>query len=318
MNILVVMPVQPQHVRLLRESAPDAEFLFASPEQVSRDQAEWADVIIGNLKPSLLKESKRLRLMQLNSAGTDGYIGALPEGAALTNASGAYGLAISEHMLGMMLMLLKHLHQYRDNQKHNLWKDMGNVSSVEGTRVLVVGLGDIGGDFARKAHALGAYTIGIRRTLSDKPDYLDELHQLDQLDNLLPDADVVALSLPGTPQTQNLFSKERIARMKRGAILLNVGRGSAVDTEALCDAVLEGRLGGAGLDVTQPEPLPADHRMWGIENILITPHISGNYHLQQTHDRIVQIAAENIRRLIKGEEFINIVDFSTGYRKRQG
>ena len=135
------------------------------------------------------------------------------------------------------------------------------------------------------------------------------------MDSLLPRADVVAVTLPGTQATSGLLSRERIARMKEGAVLLNVGRGTIVDTEALCDALESGRLGGAGVDVTDPEPLPPEHRLWRLPTAVVTPHVSGFYHLKETHERIVDIMVENLKRFQAGEPLKNQVDFSTGYRK---
>ena len=135
------------------------------------------------------------------------------------------------------------------------------------------------------------------------------------VDEYLPQADCVAITLPGTTATKGMFDAERMAKMKDGAILLNVGRGMIVDTDALCAALENGKLAGAGVDVTDPEPLPADHPLWKMENAVITPHISGGYHLQETHDRIVRIMAENLKRFLAGEPLRNVVDFSTGYRK---
>lgn len=157
--------------------------------------------------------------------------------------------------------------------------------------------------------------IGVRRTGTDKPGFVDELIHTDKLDEYLPQADCVAITLPGTTATKGMFDAERMAKMKDGAILLNVGRGMIVDTDALCAALENGKLAGAGVDVTDPEPLPADHPLWKMENAVITPHISGGYHLQETHDRIVRIMAENLKRFLAGEPLRNVVDFSTGYRK---
>ena len=213
-----------------------------------------------------------------------------------------------------LLSIYKKLYLYRDNQNNNLWKDEGEVKSIYGCTALIIGLGDIGGEFAKRIKALGGYTIGVRRSDTNKPEYLDELYLMDKIDELLPRADVVALSLPGTKETYKLFSKERIYKMKKDAVLLNVGRGTAIDTEALCDALEEGRLLGAALDVTAPEPLPKNHRIWNIKNAIITPHISGDYHLKETHERIARIAIHNFECYIKGKELRNVVDFSTGYR----
>lgn len=337
-HILVTIPVEARHAQLLREAAPACEFRFHSAgempkgvpgsdalpfrdlvqeDRLTPEDADWAHIILGNLPPHYLHGSENLRWMQTNSAGVEPYLqpGVLAAGTQLTNATGAYGLAISEHMLGMLLELFKKLELYRDAQQEGQWASQGTVRSVYGSTVLVLGMGDIGGEFGMRCKALGAKVIGVRRKNAEKPEYADEVHLIEDLDALLPRADVVAVTLPGTEATRGLISRERIARMKDGAVLLNVGRGYIVDTEALCGALESGKLSGAGLDVTEPEPLPPDHRLWRIPTAVVTPHISGFYHLKETHERIVGIFAENLKRFFAGLPLKNQVDFSTGYRK---
>ncbi len=333
-NILVTVPVsQKQRESLEREGAdvryrlgealpsgrggalPFPDLLPA--ELVTEEDIAWADAILGNVQPELLMRAKNLQWLQTSSAGVEPYIkpGVLPEGAALTNATGAYGLAISEHMLGTLLMIYKKLELYRDAQLREDWGSKGEVRTLLGSTVLIMGMGDIGGSFGRLCKAMGAYVIGLRRKDGSKPDYADEVHLTHELDELLPRADVVAVTLPGTPETRGMLGRERIGRMKPGAVVLNVGRGYIIDTDALCDALESGHLGGAGLDVTEPEPLPKGHRLWGLPTAVITPHVSGGYHLKETHERIVEIFAENLGRFLRGEALKNTVDFATGYRK---
>lgn len=330
-RVLVTIPVKEEHVKKLEQAAPQWEFRFhgngglicARPEEVmerqplTQEDVDWADVILGNVPEAMLTGSPKLLWLQTNSAGVEAYIqpGVLAESTLLTNATGAYGLAISEHMLGMLLELFKKLELYRDAQKEGKWQSLGAVRAVHGATVLVLGMGDIGGEFGKRCKALGAKVIGVRRSNRKKPDYADEVHLLEDLDQLLPRADVVAVTLPGTEATRGLINKERLAKMKEGAVLLNVGRGFIVDTEALCDALESGHLSGAGVDVTDPEPLPSDHRLWKIPTAVITPHVSGFYHLRETHERIVEIFAENLEHFRNGEPLRNQVDFSTGYRK---
>lgn len=276
-----------------------------------------ANIVLGNPPVDMLEQMPDLEWIQLSMAGTEPYsrTGVLRDGIILTNATGAFGLAISEHMVAAVTMLYKKLHLYRDNQLQSKWLDRGSVKQIEGSTVLVVGLGDIGSNFAKRMKALGCNIIGIRRTGTDKPEYVDELYLFDKLDDVLPRADVVALSLPNTPQTAGLFSRERIGNMKDDSLIINVGRGNAIDTEALCDMLENGKLYGAALDVTDPEPLPENHRLWKLENVLITPHISGYYHLRKTYTNIIDICIKNTHRYLNGEKLINIVDFQTGYRK---
>ena len=317
MKILVTIPVEEKHRRQLKAAAPEEEFVFSSLSALTQEEVAQYEVIIGNVPPKLIAGSKKLRWMQLNSAGTDGYIkpGVLAPGTLLTNATGAYGLAISEHMTAALLMLMKKLDRYYENQKQCLWKDEGQVTSIFGTEVLVVGAGDIGGEFAKRMNALGANVTGIRRHKVSPPPYLKYSGTLQELDQLLPKMDIIASCLPGTKETYHLFDEKRFSLMKKGAFFLNVGRGTAVDSIALTAALNSGQLGGAFLDVTEPEPLPEDDPLWKVKNLLITPHISGGYHLPATLDKIVSIAAENLISFQKGENLRNIVDFSTGYRE---
>jgi phosphoglycerate dehydrogenase-like enzyme len=315
MKIAVLLPVREKHRRLLEERAPKAEFLYESLKTLNIEHIKDADIIIGNPPIKTVRELKNLKWLQLQSAGVGEYAdpGILSEDVLLTNASGAYGHAISEHMLGVLLELYKKLHIYRDQQNKSQWSYAGKVRTILGSTALIVGLGDIGGEFAARLKALGAYTIGIKRKASIKPDYLDELHMMDMLEALLPCADIVALSLPETPQTRNIINRDRIQLMKQDAVLINVGRGNAVDTEALCDALVSGRLWGAALDVTDPEPLPKEHRLWSIQNAVITPHVSGGFSLELTFDKIIGICAANLEAYMGGWELSNLVDRSAGY-----
>jgi phosphoglycerate dehydrogenase-like enzyme len=162
--------------------------------------------------------------------------------------------------------------------------------------------------------ALGAYVIGIRRTAHAKPDYVDELLLPPELEEALPRADVVAMAVPGTKDTVGLIGRSQLARMKKDAVIINAGRGSAIDTEALCNALESGSLGGAGLDVTDPEPLPADHRLWKLENAVITPHVAGVRFMKETGEYVMKMNLENARRFIQVEPLESLVDYKTGYR----
>ena len=311
-RILVVVPGTEEQYSRLRQAAPGARFRFTlSPTE---EKIGEAAVIVGNPPPALLRKAASLRLLQLETAGANPYLGdVLPPEVPLCNAAGAYGPAIAEHLLAMLLSLYKKLPAYGENRRAALWRDEGTVRTVEGSTTLGVGLGDIGGQFARLLHALGGRVLGIKRTPGDCPEYLEGLYPPEALDGLLPAADAVALCLPSTPKTRGLFSRERLERMKDGAVLLNVGRGDAVDTGALDACLRSGKLGGAGLDVTDPEPLPPEHPLWGAPGLLITPHVSGGHHAAGTVDRIFQIAADNLRALWEGRPLTHRVDRREGY-----
>lgn len=317
MNILVTPPLNERQKEKLREAAPGHTFLFRGQAAATAEELRDADIILGNLQsPDRLKLCENLKWIQLNNAGTEGYCepGVLPEGALLANATGAYGLAISEHMIGCLFELRKKLSLYYRNQLSHEWKSEGFVDVVEGSRVLIVGFGDIGSSFGKKMAALGCHVAGIRRRAAEKPDWLEELCGMEELDRLLVWADVVALCLPGNAFTWHTLNRERIALLKRNAVVINVGRGSAIDIDALCEALYAGRIAGVALDVTDPEPLPASHPLWDAPNTVLTPHISGGFALPETLERIVELFARNLRRCLNGEPLENLVDLTTGYR----
>ncbi|MBE6931640.1 MAG: D-2-hydroxyacid dehydrogenase, partial [Ruminococcaceae bacterium] len=193
LHILVTLPVEDRHRALIEASMPDGHFTYIYRDYLTPADVEAADLILGNVPPKMLAGVTKLKWLQLNSAGPDAYLNCMPEGVILTNSTGAYGLAISEHMLAMLLMLQKKLHLYYLDQKNHDWTDEGTVTSIEGSNVLVVGLGNIGGDFGRKLHALGATVYGITRS-GERPagseDWLEEIYTLDALDTLLPKCEI--------------------------------------------------------------------------------------------------------------------------------
>ena len=217
----------------------------------------------------------------------------------------------------LLLAMMKKLYLYHDNQKAHAWKDEGMVTSLEDATVVVVGFGNIGRAFGRLCKLLGAHVIGIRRHKGAVPAEADEMGTLEDLPEVLPRADVVASVLPGTPATTHLYDAKLFAAMKPGAWFINCGRGNAVVQDDLRQALLDGHLAGAALDVTDPEPLPADSPLWDTPNLVITPHISGDHHLAKTWDNVVKIAATNLKHYLAGEPLENPVDRATGYKKSE-
>jgi phosphoglycerate dehydrogenase-like enzyme len=301
--LVTVLPLNDEHLEYLKKQTDGFPCrLVYKRSGLSADDLADVDAVIGNVPAALLPAAKKLKWLQLNSAGADPYArsGVLPEGCRLTTASGAYGLTVSEHMLALTFALVRRLNQYIGAQREGQWKSCGHIISVENSTVLVLGLGDIGGSYARKMNALGAHVIGVRRHTGEKPGYLDEIHTIDELDSLLPCADIVAMVLPGTPETAHLMDERRLRLMKKGAYLINVGRGSAVDPAGLKKVILDGWLGGAALDVTEPEPLPPEDPLWRMDKVIITPHVAGHFFLAETVNRIVRIAGENLRAWLQG------------------
>ena len=315
-KVLVAIPVEQRHKEYLeQETVGRCSFIYKKPSEVTVDDLALVNAIVGNVPAPLLKDAKELELLQLNSAGTDSYTasGIMPAGVRLCNATGAYSLSVGEHMLALTFDLIRHLAQYRDRQKAHKWQDCGRIISVEGATVAVLGFGDIGSFYARKMKALGAAcVIGVKRTIREKPEFIDELYTIEDLDKILSRADIVAMVLPSGNATDNLMDERRLRLMKRGAYLINVGRGNSIDETALQKVLSDGHLGGAALDVTSSEPLPEDSPLWEQKNLFITPHIAGSFFLQETFERIVRISGFNLRAWLNGEMLKNEVKLTYG------
>lgn len=316
-DILVLMPVKDCHKKILEKAGRGCHFTYGSADDLTEKEIARPEIIIGNLPPERIKECRHLKWLQLASAGSDDYVkpGILDQGTILTCAVGAYGKSVAEHMFAMMLMLQKKLHLYRDDQTQAAWADEGSITSITDMTVLVVGLGDIGQHFAGMCSALGGHTVGVKRRMCPCPEGVDELYTAGHLDELLPRADVVASFLPGTKENYHIYTEERFGLMKSSAIFLNAGRGSAVDTDVLYEALASQQIASAGLDVTDPEPLPPNHPLWKLPNVMITPHIAGGYHLAGTLERIIGIAAANLDAYLHDGTMINVVAPVAEWRK---
>jgi len=263
-------------------------------------------VVSGLWRNELVREAKRLRFIQSISAGVDQYDRAVlaAHGIRLASAQGANARAVSDHAMALILALFRRIPEARDNQAKRFWRGMiGDLARREdelaGKTLLVIGLGRIGGRLARLAKAFEMTVLGIRANPASGAEGAHEVHGLAALPALLPRADIVALTCPLTPETTGLIGVEALGRMKPGAILVNVARGRVVDTPALVAALEAGRLAGAALDVTEPEPLPAESPLWAMPNVLITPHTGGETRAYE--DSVIDLLVENLERLRRGE-----------------
>ncbi|HUN49688.1 MAG TPA: D-2-hydroxyacid dehydrogenase [Candidatus Sulfotelmatobacter sp.] len=265
-----------------------------------------ADVLVisGLWHDGLLERAGRLAYIQSIGAGTDQFPRArlAERGIRLASAQGVNAHAVADHAMALVLALARKLPAARDNQARQFWRPMiGNISEREdelgGKTLLIVGLGRIGARLARLARAFDMRVIGLRRN----PAAADagEVHGIEALARFLPEADFVALTCPLTPETEKLIDAAALARMRPGAYLVNVARGRVVDQAALVAALRDGRLAGAALDVTEPEPLPPDAPFWSMPNVLITPHVGGE--TRRYEDNVLDILQENLARLWRGE-----------------
>lgn len=317
LNVLVVLPVNDIQKSRLEQQGRECIFNYVAKADLTDSMVTDADIIIGNVPPKMIHASPKLKLFQLNSAGANEYIipGVLSGDTILANATGAYSKTVAEHAFALTISLMKKLYLYRDNQRCSKWMDLGTVSSFDGAVVAVIGLGDIGQYYAKLAKAFGAYIIGVKRRPGEKPECADELYDTASLEDVLKRADIVFSILPETHSTIHLYTKELFDAMRSSAIFINCGRGSVVDSAVLYDALSSHAISAAAIDVCEEEPLPADSPLWSLENLIITPHVAGGYHLPDTLDKIVDISAYNLMAFQNNMPIQNAVDFSTGYKK---
>lgn len=316
-NVLVTSPCNElTRSAFQKEFGSRCSFFFRSPDNIS-DVIGSANAIIGVLPLEDIQKAEDLRWVQMTQAGTDRYTchDGFPADVILTNASGAFGVTISEYVMGAVLSLYRRFPVYSDNMKHSLWQDAGAERTLFGETVLILGTGDIGSNIAKRMKPFGVKIIGVKRTKSAPSEYFDEFHTIDELDTLLPCADIVIGCVPNTPLTDGLLNEKRLRLMKQNSLLVNVGRGTLIDEAALIKVMSEGHLYGAVLDVFEEEPLPADSPLWKLPNVMITPHISGKgfSHSPATERMIWDIAAENLSRFLNGEPLIHTVDIKKGY-----
>lgn len=306
--ILNMLPVNEEEKAQFEALLPNAIWEYPRRSTVTPEQLAAATIIMGPPATKDLIHVKNLRWLQSLWMGVDDYMapGVLPETVTITACAGAYRQAVSEHMLATLLALCRKLPQCRDNQLRHKWVDVKKMRSIRDATVLVVGAGVIGGDFARLCKALGAHTVGLKRTITAPLDGFDELDTMENLDKRLPEADVVALIVPHAPETVKLMDARRIGLMKPDAILISDGRGSVLDQDALAEAMTAGHLWGAALDVTVPEPLAEDSPLWDIPNLLLTPHVAGGIRMEVSRKSAVDICMENFRRYVNGQPLVGV------------
>ena len=311
-KVIITDVHRPEFIERYR-SLPDAKVVFAEKsEDLKEEDLIDCGLFAGRITPALAEKMPKLRFVQLFSAGAGGY-GWLPEHIILANAYGAYGDSIAEHMLTTTLMAMKRMPEYLEMQKEQGWDLLKDIERFEGSRILSVGMGAIGTAYLKKADALGAICYGVRRSVHDRPEFVKQLVTVNEMDELLPFMDVVALSLPGTDEVKGMFNERRLRLMKKNAILLNTGRGNSVVTEDLIKVMNEGHLKAACLDVMDPEPLPKDHPLWTTQRVYITPHISGGYRAGVNYERVNEIVLKNLTLVLEGNSPVHIVDRKLGY-----
>src|SRR6478735_3298648 len=317
LNVVICVPLPDQLRRHLESSFPSVHFVFSDVHDLP-DGFEDADVLIPwGISSENLARMQRLKWVQTVSAGVDrmDFAQLKARGIPLTNSSGIHANNISEHILALMLAFARKLpYLVREQEQHRWSSEVGRVSSFEltGQTMLIVGLGKIGEQLAIRTRGMQMRVLATRRRVEiERLSAADEVFALSELPERIGEADHVAITLPLTHDTEGLFTAELIARMKPGAYLYNIGRGSIIDQDAMIAALQSGQLGGAGLDVTTPEPLPADSPLWDMPNVIITPHTSGSSPMLM--ERAVALWTDNLNRFFAGEPLKNVVDLDAGY-----
>lgn len=304
-----------ERINRLRATYPDLDVRVEVDLAKIPSTLSDADAFVGRGRHvTLLRDAKRLRWVQTLTAGADAVDFDMLEerGIVLTNGSGIHAPNLAEHLLMLMLAFARGLPDLMRAQQRHEWKREGHRSfELAGQTLCIIGLGDIGCALAERAAALGMRITGVRRRILPVPTCVETVGRFDDLDDLLADADHVAICVPLTVKTNQMFDSRRIGMLKPSAYIYNIGRGEVIDQGVLIRALSEGRLAGAGLDVTTPEPLPADSPLWNLDNVIITSHTGGGS--PRRMDRFLDLLIENIRRYRDGAPLRNVVDPVEGY-----
>ena len=316
---LVSLDADPIDIAHIADRFPDVEMTSVGSADVA-SAIETADAaLIGFLGTrQVIEGAPRLRWLQTAGAGVEGVVGlGLSErGILLTNGSGIMAPNMAEHAIGLMLAFARNLPHLLRAQQDHAWRrgsGMESVFDIAGQTVVLVGLGDIGLEIARRLKAFDTTVIGVRRSAPEGPlpSNVDRVVSIEQLREAVGNADHVISSMPHTQDTIGIFDRVTFAAFKRGSRFYNLGRGSSVVQTDLVAALESGHLAGAGLDVTTPEPLPADDPLWSAPNVIITAHTSG--HTPQFRQRALELFADNLERFQRGDELRNVVDLARGY-----
>jgi phosphoglycerate dehydrogenase-like enzyme len=300
----------------LQSAAPGVEIVVANQADIAK-QAAGADVVIGFCTPEVVAAGKSIRWIQLVTAGVENCVsipGVRDRDILVTNMQRIGGPIIAEHVMGMVLAFTRGIDIYVSAQPRAEWRRTtppGRMSVIDGKTMLVVGLGGIGSEVAKRAHAMGMKVVATRASGRTGPEFVSYVGLPDELPKLASEADFVVNTAPLTPQTTGIFDAAFFAKMKPSAYFINIARGRSVVTSALIDALNSKKIAGAGLDVTDPEPLPRDHPLWKAANVIITPHVANDSDLG--YDAQIKVVQENLRRYLAGERMLSVVDVQKGY-----
>jgi phosphoglycerate dehydrogenase-like enzyme len=328
MKLVIHPPVEPARLARIIEAAGPMTVVNAPDLQAARAAIVDADAFFGKLTPALLAAARQLRWVQSPTASLEHYV--FPElvehSCVLTNMRGLFYDVIADQVYGYLLCFARNLHLYVRNQIARRWAPIGGArdqqdfvhgagvvgqielrhGSLSGTTLGVVGLGSIGAEVARRAPVFGMRVLAVDPVRTDAPPEVDALWPVERLPELLAASDHVVIAAPHTPATEKMFRRAELRRMKPTAVLVNIGRGAIVDLEDLTEALRAREIAGAALDVYETEPLPPDHPLWGMENVILTPHIAGAAAI--VAERHLAVLLDNIKRFAAEEPLRNVAD----------
>jgi D-2-hydroxyacid dehydrogenase (NADP+) len=315
-SIVCLHTLTPQQQERIREAAPGYTLSLSKAKEPDLELLAHAEIVIGwakGIKDTMLAAESPLRWVQTWSAGID----KLPlqqfqqRGIILTNASGVHSEPITAVIFGFMLMFTRGLHTALHNQMEHRWGSDGKESELAGKTAVIIGTGAIGSEAARIAKAFRMNTVGVSRSGAILPDF-DSVYTTEDLQEAVSQGHFIINTLPLTDETRHLFNKPVFSAFRQGSYYINIGRGGTTNTEDLIDALNSGHLAGAGLDVFETEPLPPEHPLWDMKQVIITPHCAGT--TDRYADRIVDIFTENIKLYAAGKSPArNVVDYSRQY-----
>ncbi len=317
-TILCLQIFTEEQQEIVRLGAPGMRIVFNGAEEITDQHYSEAEIICGwsgKVKELSLQKNTNLKWLQSWSSGVDSLPLLLLEqrDVKLTDAGGVHARSVSETVLAMMLGLSRGIAEAVRNQHNAIWESPPTLAEVNGGTVAIVGAGNIGREVARIARAFDMRIIGVRRSGGSMTE-ADVTYDSTHLDEALREADFIVNILPSTTETHHLFDMNRFAQMKKSAYFINVGRGATVRTEDLVNALASGKIAGAGLDVFEEEPLPTDHPLWKLPNVILTPHNSGGATARNT-ERLMKLFVSNLERYLSGgaASLHNLVDYRKQY-----
>ncbi|WP_100013326.1 D-2-hydroxyacid dehydrogenase [Lentibacillus sediminis] len=314
--ILFTAKISAKHHETLRANHSDQEFIFAENRDEVKEHLPQAEIVVTfgeDLQGADIEEAKQLKWIMVVSAGLDQmpFEEIEKKGILVTNVRGIHRVPMAEYAISMLLQVCRQAKVLIQNEKQHDWNPRVKMQEITGKTMLIAGPGAIGQEVARLAKAFRIKTVGVSKS-GRVVEYFDENHTTDDLENVLPEADMVVSVLPSTEETRGLFTEKHFNLLPDNAIFLNMGRGDVVKSEVLLEAIRQGEIAHAVLDVFEEEPLPADHPFWQEENITITPHISG----QSAHyiPRALEIFEHNLKVYQTDQgDHINLIDVRRGY-----